>query len=166
MNTLLSRLLGRKTETYWTFWKWSHFYRYFIFTCSVLEIWAVGGRHHWRQAANYQWETHFCSLQRQEWVLACFDGEGLRQVSKTRQQYHVSQTWDLNLEQKMILNQRVTGCVDPTRTWRLALLQKLWGTLRVASTCVSSCPKLQIYGSCCAELENPRLSWVVAHVAE
>lgn len=33
-----------------------------------------------------------------------------------KKQHHVYQTLDLNLVQNITLNQRVTGCVDPTRT--------------------------------------------------
>lgn len=49
---------------------------------SVLEVWKVGRRCNWRQTTDNQRETNLRSLQRPQWVLACFAGESLCQVWK------------------------------------------------------------------------------------
>lgn len=56
----------------------------FIFSlnCLVLEIWKMGGCHHWWQTTNNWWQTHFCPLQRSNWILASFAGKSLCKVCK------------------------------------------------------------------------------------
>lgn len=60
----------------------------------VLEIWKMGGRHHWRQAANNKWPTDLCSLQRSNWVLACSAGESLCKVCK--KQFILCELWHIS----------------------------------------------------------------------
>lgn len=124
----------------------------------VLEIWEMDWRHHWWQAPNNQWQVDLRPLQRPNRVLACFDGESLRQVCAPNLRN--------TLYRLVCLNQfksSMPGFVARTRTWMLELLQRLWWTSQVGCTCACSSPiHLQTCGSWCAELDDQSHWWAVA----